>query len=129
MVQTPDSVIELQMTMEHMMTCNLLQSEVTNILTSAVKTACSDDKDMLPVFVKHGWNADSQQFQSPIDIHKLYDDLSFGYFDFGRWKKCSKINWKAIECEVDRQARKKNWNDDIDWATSRFSSERLAESG
>lgn len=103
MVPTPDSVLELQITMSHLIKFNLLQSEVTNILTPLVEKACSDDKDMVPVFVKHGWNADSQQFQSPINIQKLYDDLSFGYFDFGLWKKCSEVNWKAVERDKQMQ--------------------------
>lgn len=114
MVQTSDSVVELQMTVQLLMQRNLLQSEVTNILTPLVQSACDNDRDLVSVFAKHGWDADQRHFRSPVNLVDLNNDLSL------------RNSPDSISCrQGDSNATpKKNWTD-IDWAYSRFSSERL----
>lgn len=74
--QTAMSVEELTFTVQQLAEAQLLDSEITALLSPLVKTGGLRSTYLIRLFERHGWDPDGQCFNSPVDIKQLLADLT-----------------------------------------------------
>ena len=73
-------ISELQIILQELISSNLLESQITSILTPIVDEIHKAGSNYWKLFfARHGWNAEKSTFDTAIDLHALSHDLMAVY--------------------------------------------------